>query len=132
MLDDDGSGSEADLIQAIEYIQQLNDYGRHIVVHGTNISVGLFSDPTWYACGQTPLCTEINRLVKSGVAVVVAAGNTGYGEDVQMNNQFAQAGQPLSINDPGECGSGDYGWLNAPLIAAYLRHLLFLFERPDE
>ena len=101
VLDDTGAGTEADLIQAIDYIQQLNDYGRHVVVHGANISVGLFSDPTWYACGQTPLCSEINRLVKSGVAVVVAAGNTGYGVDVQMNNQFAQAGQPLSINDPG-------------------------------
>lgn len=101
VLDDTGTGTEADLIQAIEYIQQLNDYGRHVVVHGANISVGLLSDPTWYACGQTPLCTEINRLVKSGVAVVVAAGNTGYGVDVQMNNQFAQAGQALSINDPG-------------------------------
>jgi serine protease AprX len=101
VLDDDGDGTEADVIQAIEYIQQLNDYGRHVVVHGANISVGLFSDPTWYACGQTPLCREINRLTKSGVAVVVAAGNTGYGESLQMNSSVAQAGQTLSINDPG-------------------------------
>ena len=101
VLDNEGNGTEADLIQAIEYIQQLNDFGRHVVVHGANISVGLFSDPTWYGCGQTPLCREINRLVKSGVTVVVAAGNTGFGATLQLDNSTAQAGQPLSINDPG-------------------------------
>jgi hypothetical protein len=32
-----------------------------------------------FACGRSPLCVEVDRLVKSGVVVVTVAGNTGYG-----------------------------------------------------
>lgn len=101
VLDDNGDGDETALIQAIEYVQQLNDYGRHIVVHGVNISAGFPAHPTWYACGQTPLCLEINRLVKSGVAVVVAAGNSGHVITFLTPVSTTEAGQMLSINDPG-------------------------------
>jgi hypothetical protein len=101
VLDDNGDGDETALIQAIEYIQQLNDYGRHVVVHGINISAGFPSHPTWYACGQTPLCVEINRLVKSGVAVVVAVGNSGHVVTFLSASSTTEAGQLLSINDPG-------------------------------
>jgi serine protease AprX len=101
VLDDNGDGDETALIQAIEYVQQLNDFGRHLVVHGVNISAGFPSHPTWYACGQTPLCTEINRLVKSGVSVVVAAGNSGHVITFLTPLSTTEAGQLLSINDPG-------------------------------
>lgn len=101
VLDDNGDGDEIALIQAIEYIQQLNDFGRHIVVHGVNISAGFPAHPTWYACGQTPLCVEINRLVKSGVVVVVAAGNSGHVVTFLNSISTTEAGQMLSINDPG-------------------------------
>jgi serine protease AprX len=101
VLNDKGDGDETALIQAIEYVQKLNDYGRHIVVHGVNISAGFPAHPTWYACGQTPLCVEINRLVKSGVAVVVAAGNSGHVITLLGPKSTIEAGQVLSINDPG-------------------------------
>ncbi len=101
VLDDNGDGDETALIQAIEYIQQLNDFGRHLVVHGVNISAGFPAHPTWYACGQTPLCVEINRLVKSGVLVVVAAGNSGHVITFLTQDSTYEAGQMLSINDPG-------------------------------
>ena len=101
VLDDNGDGDETALIQAIEYIQQLNDFGRHLVVHGVNISAGFPAHPTWYACGQTPLCVEINRLVKSGVVVVVAAGNSGHVITFLTPISTIEAGQMLSINDPG-------------------------------
>jgi serine protease AprX len=101
VLDDNGDGDEIALIQAIEYIQQLNDFGRHLVVHGVNISAGFPAHPTWYACGQTPLCVEINRLVKSGVVVVVAAGNSGHVVTFLSPIATTEAGQMLSINDPG-------------------------------
>jgi serine protease AprX len=101
VLDDNGDGDETALIQAIEYVQQLNDYGRHVVVHGVNISAGFPAHPTWYACGQTPLCLEINRLVKCGVAVVVAAGNSGHVVTFLNPVSTSEAGQLLSINDPG-------------------------------
>jgi hypothetical protein len=101
VLDDKGDGDETGLIQAIEYIQQLNDYGRHLVVHGVNISAGFPAHSSWYACGQTPLCIEINRLVKSGVVVVVAAGNSGHIITFLNPLSTTEAGQLLSINDPG-------------------------------
>ena len=61
--------------------------------------------PEWFACGQSPLCAEVNRLVKSGVVVVVAAGNSGYGSIGAMSGSVTSAGLPLTINDPGnaEC-----------------------------
>ena len=48
-------------------------------MHGVNLSVGYDFEPEWFACGQSPLCVEVDRLVRSGVVVVVAAGNSGYG-----------------------------------------------------
>jgi serine protease AprX len=101
VLNDKGDGDETALIQAIEYVQKLNDFGRHVVVHGVNISAGFPAHPTWYACGQTPLCVEINRLVKSGVVVVVAAGNSGHVITWLGPRSTIEAGQVLSINDPG-------------------------------
>ena len=63
----------------MEDIQQINGYGRRLLIHGVNLSVGYEFEPEWFACGQSPLCVEVDRLVRSGVVVVVAAGNTGYG-----------------------------------------------------
>ena len=48
-------------------------------MHGVNLSVGYEFDAKWFACGQSPVCVEVDRLVRSGVVVVIAAGNTGYG-----------------------------------------------------
>ena len=48
-------------------------------MHGVNLSVGYDFEPEWFACGQSPLCVEVDRLVRSGVVVVVAAGNSGFG-----------------------------------------------------
>jgi subtilisin family serine protease len=101
VLADDGSGLSSNLIVAIAYIQKLNSHGRRLRVHGLNMSVGYDFDPEWFACGQSPLCVEVDRLVRSGVSVVVAAGNTGYGW-VQLTGDTArQAGMDLTINDPG-------------------------------
>src|SRR6185369_11147053 len=79
VLDQDGKGNASNLIAAIQWIQEINGHGRRVRIHGVNMSVGYEYDPEWFACGQSPLCVEVERLVKSGVVVVVAAGNTGYG-----------------------------------------------------
>jgi len=100
VLDDDGKGLASNLIAAIEYIQELNGNGRRIRVHGVNMSVGYDFEPKWFACGQSPLCVEVDRLVRSGVVVVVAAGNTGYGYNQSLSGP-APAGQDVTINDPG-------------------------------
>jgi subtilisin family serine protease len=66
------------------------------------MSVGYPFDAEWFACGQSPLCVEVNRLVRSGVVVVVAAGNTGYSwQQVDNEGTMSQSGLDLSINDPG-------------------------------
>src|SRR5581483_7058774 len=57
-------------------------------------------DAEMFACGQSPLCVEVDRLVKSGVVVVVAAGNTGYGK-VFADERGSKAGLSNTINDPG-------------------------------
>jgi serine protease AprX len=100
VLDADGNGRVSSLIAAAGYIQKVNEYGRWRRIDGVNMSVGYGFDPEWFACGQSPLCVEVDRLVRSGVSVVVAAGNTGYwkrgGKVDQLNS-----GLTLTINDPG-------------------------------
>ncbi len=106
VLGADGGGDVSNFIAALGYVQNLNASGRHLIIHGINISAGYEFDPEWFACGQSPICVEVNRLVKSGVVVVVAAGNTGYGYEQVFQRtgsavQTRSAGQAVSINDPG-------------------------------
>lgn len=100
VLADDASGQASSLISALEYIQELNGNGRRLRVHGVNMSVGYDFEPEWFACGQSPLCVEVDRLVRSGVVVVVAAGNSGYGT-VEALDRTMPAGLDLTICDPG-------------------------------
>jgi subtilisin family serine protease len=100
VLNSSGTGKVSNLLAAIGYVQEMNDHGRLLRVHGMNMSVGYGFDPEWFGCGQSPLCVEVDRLVRSGVSVVVAAGNTGYwkrgGTEAAINS-----GLDLTINDPG-------------------------------
>jgi serine protease AprX len=87
-----GEGEVSDILAALDHIQQVNDYGRRLLIQGVNLSLGYEFDPEWFACGASPLCVQVDRLVHSGVCVVVAAGNSGYGP-----NSSCVA---LTINDP--------------------------------
>jgi serine protease AprX len=101
VLDRHGKGPVSNLIAACEQIQEINGNGRYIRIHGVNMSVGYDFEPSWFACGQSPLCVEVDRLVRSGVVVVVAAGNTGYGWSQTAFRGAVAAGMALTINDPG-------------------------------
>ncbi|MBD5635926.1 MAG: S8 family peptidase [Candidatus Eremiobacteraeota bacterium] len=101
VLDKDGSGNVSSIIDAFEAIQQLNGYGRRIVVHGVNLSAGYAFDAKWFGCGASPLCDEVDRLVRSGVVVVVAAGNSGYGTLGTSYTKSWAATLAQTINDPG-------------------------------
>lgn len=101
VLDENGDGLASNIIAAIGMIQEINGHGRRLLIHGVNLSVGYDFEPEWFACGQSPLCVEVNRLVRSGVVVVVAAGNTGYGVAQSQFNGVISAGMDLTINDPG-------------------------------
>jgi hypothetical protein len=100
VLDENGKGSVSNLIAAIAHVQEKNGYGRRLAIHGVNMSLGYNFEPEWFACGQSPLCVEVDRLVKTGVVVVVAAGNTGYGT-LKSTIGATSAGMGLTINDPG-------------------------------
>src|SRR6266850_2613727 len=69
-----------------------------------NWSVGYEFDAEMFACGQSPICSEVNRLVQSGVVVVAAAGNTGFGT-VASAVRPTKVGLSNTINDPGNAES---------------------------
>jgi len=101
VLDKDGAGRVSDIMRALVYVREdLNDDPKMLRVHGVNLSVGYDFDAQMFACGQSPLCVEVDRLVKSGVVVVTAAGNTGYGS-VNASEREAKVGLSNTINDPG-------------------------------
>jgi serine protease AprX len=101
VLDARRRGNVSDLLAAIGYIQEVNDHGRRIRIHGLNLSVGYPFDPQWFAPGHSALCVEVNRLVKSGVIVVAAAGNGGYGRVTTYTARAEQSAFLCSIADPG-------------------------------
>lgn len=101
VLDDKGEGRASNVMRALEYIREhINDDPKLFRVHGVNLSVGYEFDAEMFACGQSPLCTEVDRLVQAGVVVVVAAGNTGYGT-LSADARATKGGLPTTINDPG-------------------------------
>lgn len=96
-----GKGKVSWLLQAIQQVQEWNQNGRRILVHGVNMSLGYDFDPRWFGCGQSPLCVEVNRLVKCGVSVVVSAGNAGFSSYLTAAGVEQQKYNDLSITDPG-------------------------------
>jgi serine protease AprX len=100
VLDRFGQGSAKNLISALTHVQEINHHGRELHIHGVNLSLGYPFEAKWFACGHSPLCVEVNRLVKSGVIVVIAAGNSGYGT-LRTKEGDADATLELTINDPG-------------------------------
>ena len=107
VLDDNGVGGTGAILTALDKIQEINDHGRRLRIHGINLSLGYNFNPKWFACGQSPLCVEVDRMVRSGVVVVIAAGNTGYAwaQDALTERDQA-AGRALTINDPGNAALG--------------------------
>ena len=104
IFDDAGDGDDIAAMQALEYVMELNAYGAHPRVHGVNLSAGYLPDPETYGVGHSPLCRTIDRLVRSGVVVVCAAGNFGWTPGSTDANGMVgpgQSGALASIADPG-------------------------------
>jgi serine protease AprX len=101
VLDANGEGRSSDVIRALDYVREkLNDNPKLLRVHGVNLSIGYEFDAEMFACGQSPICAEVNRLVQSGVVVVAASGNTGFGT-VAAAVRPTKVGLSNTINDPG-------------------------------
>jgi hypothetical protein len=87
VLDSLRRGQTSDIIRALSNIREdVNGDPKFLRIHGVNLSLGYEFDVEMFACGQSPLCIEVDRLVRTGVVVVVAAGNTGYAQ-IQTNRQ---------------------------------------------
>jgi serine protease AprX len=91
------------VIRALAYVRETNASSDKLPrIHGVNLSLGYEFAAEWFACGRSPLCLEVDKLVRSGVVVVAAAGNTGY---VTLNPKFAsdvtKFSAGMTINDPG-------------------------------
>ncbi len=101
VLREDRTGDLMSVLEALEYVQDLNRGGREMNVHGVNLSLGYPFDPSWFATGLSPVCREVDRLVAMGVCVVVSAGNTGHGVAQDLAGRQMRIGFGLTINDPG-------------------------------
>lgn len=101
VLNGTGIGPTSSIIEALVDIRKINELAEKLLVQGVNLSIGNPFDAEWFACGASPLCQEVDRLVRSGVVVVCAAGNSGYGKVATTFTGFRSEGLGMSINDPG-------------------------------
>lgn len=101
VLDSLGRGQTSNIIRALTYVrEEVNGDPKFLRIHGVNLSLGYEFDAEMFACGQSPLCIEVDRLVRTGVVVVVAAGNTGYAQ-IQTIQRSTKIRIASTINDPG-------------------------------
>ena len=77
VLGDDGSGVASDVIEAIDWaIEHRREYNMRVI----NLSLGA---PVMQPYRDDPLCEAVERAVRAGLVVVVAAGNYGRTADGQ-------------------------------------------------
>jgi hypothetical protein len=73
VLDDFGQGLVSQIIRALRWVIEVNRQADQLLIHGVSLALGYPYEHELYACGQSPLCIEVDRLVKSGVVAVTAA-----------------------------------------------------------
>jgi subtilisin family serine protease len=90
--------SSSAVLRALDYIRtEVNTVPGMPRIHGVNLSLGCEWDPAHYAAGRSPLCQAIDELVRTGVFVVVSAGNGGQAQADNPNDTVAVMG---SISEP--------------------------------
>jgi hypothetical protein len=89
---------------ALQFVRWLNATRDSPVINGVNLSLSIPHDVANYACGRTPICGECDRVVASGVVVVVAAGNEGYIKYTTPRGD-KEGYRSISITDPGNTES---------------------------
>ena len=100
ILGSDERDTEFAVIGALQFIRYLNEQAGAKLIKGVNMSLSIRHDVRNYACGGTPVCVESERLVDSGVVVVVAAGNLGF-QHTMLGGQWFDNYAAFSITDPG-------------------------------
>ncbi|WP_432956134.1 S8 family serine peptidase [Micromonospora haikouensis] len=99
VLDERVKGDEFAIIAALQAIRYINEEAGRLVIAGANLSLTIPHDVAVGSCGWTPVCIEAERLVRSGVVVVVAAGNAGYAG--ASTRTVGGDHRSISISDPG-------------------------------
>jgi hypothetical protein len=94
-------GTDVEILRAIDHIWKLNNEAGTLVIHGVNLSLGGPYDVESYNCGFTPICRALRKLWQQGVLVVIAAGNEGYADLLNAENEVVSANLDLSLSDPG-------------------------------
>jgi hypothetical protein len=102
VLDDDGGGDEFSIVTALQAIRHINEHAGRLIVAGVNISLSVPHDVASHSTGWTPVCVECDRLTRSGVVVVTAAGNAGFAGTART---VGADYQDISISDPGNAES---------------------------
>jgi subtilisin family serine protease len=92
------------VLEAIDYVRNVNGDGRDMQIHGVNLSLGCGWPPSEYAAGQSPLCRELDQLVGTGVVAVVSAGNSGAAGTITGVSSDVY-GQLSTITDPGNAAT---------------------------
>ena len=99
-LDEKGVGSELNVLIALEVVRALNVRTGRIAVPIVLVPLSFPHDVANFACGHSPICDAIDRLVAAGVVVVCAAGNDGYLRLPDTGHNVALV-RLASITDPG-------------------------------
>lgn len=99
-FDAQGRGHEDTVIEALDLVRYMNRESSKPTIQGVNLSLSVTHDVQAYGCGQTPVCIACNDLVRSGVVVVAAAGNSGHEGDASLGSH-GQSTRDISITDPG-------------------------------
>ncbi len=90
--------TEFAFLKALEWLIELNKKGKP-AIHGVMVGVNFPVEVRNFACGHSPVCDAVNKVVQAGMVVVAPAGNLGY-KDGSPDNQFSY-GLSSSITDPG-------------------------------
>jgi subtilisin family serine protease len=94
IFDAQGVADEFNILAALRAIDHFNERGSALRVHGVLLSFYVGWDRANFACGYSPVCIEVDRLVNSGVVVVAGAGDGGLSDDKETVREG-------SIRDPG-------------------------------
>ncbi|QND24495.1 S8 family serine peptidase (plasmid) [Rhizobium leguminosarum bv. viciae] len=98
VISESGEASERNVIAALRWIRSVNEDSGRFLIHGALLNLAIQMDLQNFACGGTPICDEVNDLVRSGVVVVVPAGNFGMDFERRSLDRHAIFG---GITDPG-------------------------------
>ncbi|MFD3472043.1 S8 family serine peptidase [Streptomyces sp. NPDC058682] len=102
VLNDQGQGDEFSIVTALQAVRYINEQAGRLVIAGVNISLSVPHDVAAHSTGWTPVCIECDRLTRSGVVVVAAAGNAGFAGATQT---VGAGYRSISISDPGNAES---------------------------